>query len=311
MSYSEFESQTNSIRLLKGRPRDRNSLIETTCENGEYSVFHEDGKFRGIRLNEYLSDLELKGTKAEELFKVLLDANQIPFLYIGQGPVGIERSVVFKEKIQSRRPDFLVNIPDMGMLFFDVKCRRKIGFPSSKETYFHLFRREMQGLINLHQQLLVPVWIAFIDESSVANATAGAGDTKFYLVPISSITKYYNSLSQKLSERELALINCVRIPDQILYSIDSKFGFRIGLGSLKDEIVDHFVICNKGLVRRIEDEVKNYIRSNQVLKSVLPDVISKIIPFAFRPEIVQVVEVLIEEKVIDYQPKQKLRLIGE
>lgn len=310
MAFIDFDPKTNSIRLVKGIVKHENEFSEIRAKGGAYSFYKDNDEFKGIKLNDYLSDLELKGAKAENLFKSLLDENMVPFLYIGQGPLGLERSSVLKDNMKSKRPDFLVNLPDMGILFFDVKCRQKKGFPTSSRTYFQLFKSEIISLINLHEQLLVPVWIAFIDEFIVSDD--GTTKPEFYLMPISLMKKFYDQLNENLTEREKEMLTSIRIPDELLYEVKEKFAFKVGITNIDTELAKNFARNYKGLIRRIEDKIKDCIRTNTVLKSNLSQtIIKETSKFAFRNEVEAILTKLINEKVIEYEPKRPLSLMGE
>ena len=311
MAYTEFDASENSIKVLKGIISKHDfPFTETIEQGGLFSIFKENEIFKGIKLNDYLSHLELKGVKAEKLFKDLLEKNDVPCLYIGQGPHGVEKSNVLKDKMKSRRPDFLVNLPDMGILFFDVKCRLRKGFPSNPKTYFQLFRTEIDGLINLHERLLVPVWIAFIDESCVSDEKNML--TEFFLTPISSIKKYYDSLKSNLTERENKLITSIRIPDELLYSVKDTFTFKVGMSNVNEELAINFAKSYKGLLRRIEDKIKECIRNQKVLKTQLSQtIIEETRQYAFKAEVDLILKTLIEEKVIEYEAYKPLALQGE
>lgn len=310
MAYINFDPKSNSIRLVKGIVKNDIELIEVETPDRNYSIFKEKEEFKGIKLNNYLSELELKGTKAENLFKSLMDENDVPFLYIGQGPLGLERSNVLKDKMKSKRPDFLVNLPAMGILFFDVKCRQKKGFPTSSKTYFQLFKNEIIGLINLHEQLLVPVWIAFIDEYIISDDTSTRPE--FYLIPISLLKKYFDQLKENLTERENDMLTSIRIPDELMYEVKDKFAFKVGVSNINEELAISFAKSYKGLIRRIEDKIKECIRSNSVLKTNLSQAIIKdTSKFAFRNEVETILQKLIHEKVIEYEPYKPLTLLGE
>lgn len=310
MAYIDFDPNTNSIKLVKGLAKRDHDMTEISANNGDYSILKEKESFKGIKINEYLSDLELKGAKAENLFKLLLDENEFPFLYIGQGPLGFERSNVLKDKINSRRPDFLVNLPDMGILFFDVKCRQKKGFPSSTHSYFHLFKTEIIGLINLHEQLLVPVWIAFIDEATISDDKTS--NPQFSLVPISLLKKYYDQLKVNLSERENEMLTCVRIPDELLNEMNEKFTFKVGVSTINPDLAKIFAKNYKGLIRRVEDKIKECIRKSPILKTNVSQKINdEISKFAFRNEVESILIQLINEKVIEYEARRPLSLSGE
>lgn len=60
-----------------------------------------------------------KGVKAESDFRVWLDASALPHLYVEQSPVTVPEPLRGKIK----RPDYLVGIPGVGLVAFDVKAK--------------------------------------------------------------------------------------------------------------------------------------------------------------------------------------------
>jgi hypothetical protein len=308
MAYIDFDHQHNTLKAIRGIISYDTRLEEKVDPLG-FSTYTEQGQLKGICLPDYLSDLELKGIKAENYFKELLDNNNIPYLYIGQGPIGIERSLVLKDKMKSKRPDFLVNLPDIGILFYDVKCRKKQGFPNSSRKYFQVFKTEIEGLINLHEQLLVPVWVAFIDESIVSADTT---EPEFYLAPISLIKRYITLLKSNLGDREFKIITSIRLPDELFNEIKGIFSFKVGISIVKEETAKSFANSYKGLIRRIEDKIKDRIRKSSVLKTHLAhSIIDETKDFAFKAEVEIIIKQLIDEKIIIYEPNKPLTLQGE
>jgi hypothetical protein len=312
MAFIEFDSKNNSIKVIRGIVTPTTEFIEIDSKGNNYSIFknQETKDFTGVKLNSYMSPLELKGYKAETVFKLMLEQNNVPFLYVGQGPLGIEKSNILKDKMNSKRPDFLVNLPDIGTLFFDVKCRQKKGFPNNKKTYFQLFDSEINTLINLHEQLLVPVWIAFVDESKFKNGIMQ--ESQFFIVPISTIKKYYDRLKLNLDQKEIKMLTSIRIPDEFLFEINTSFNFKVGISIVDEELIKEFAMKYKGLIRKIEDQIKNCIRTKNVLKSNLTQtLINETGSFAFKNEVDKILQSLIEEKVVVYEPKKPLSLLGE
>lgn len=138
MSYIDFDYNKNSILVCKGDSRNRPKISKSNS-HVNYDVYDFENNFNGIEIFDFLSESEQDGLKGELKFKELLEKNHIPYLYIGQGPFGIERSGILIEKTKSKRADFLVNIQDMGTILFDVKCRNKIKFHNNEESYFSIY----------------------------------------------------------------------------------------------------------------------------------------------------------------------------
>ena len=117
MSYLDYNNKTNSLFVGKGSASKRKHL-EIIDQNTNYTEFKLEDEFGGIELSDFLTPFEKDGVNGELRFKELLDRNNVPYLYVGQGPFGIERSGILIDKTESKRPDFLVNIKDMGNIAF-------------------------------------------------------------------------------------------------------------------------------------------------------------------------------------------------
>lgn len=60
-----------------------------------------------------------RGAKAERLFAQWLDASVLPHLYVEQSPMTVPAPL----RGEIKRPDYLVGIPGVGMVAFDVKSK--------------------------------------------------------------------------------------------------------------------------------------------------------------------------------------------
>ena len=310
MSLINFDSNLNKLTIIKGSVQSLSEIINKSESNTPYFILKENNEFKGVEINDYLMTPEWKGVKAENLFKKLLDDNKIPYLYIGQSPVGIDRSTILKKELNSIRPDYLVNFPDMGNLFIDIKCRKKKGFPNSSKSYFQLFKDEINLLINTFDLLRIPIWIVFVDESSLFNETSDK--TEYNLIPVSLLKKYLHSLKKHLSNREYSMLTCVRIPDELLHQVENKLLLNIGITDPDETLVIKIVECYKGLNRIIEDKVRESIRKTPVLKTNLAQTLyNETSKFAFKAEVESIIDILIKEKVIKYKAYEPLSLQGE
>lgn len=308
MSYIDFDYTKNSILICKGDSRNRNK-IELKNTFNEFSEFTFENEFNGIEINNFLSSLEQDGLNGELKFKELLEENNIPYLYIGQGPFGIERSGILIDKTKSKRADFLVNIKDMGTILFDAKCRKRIGFHSSDEKYYYLYVSELEALNNLQNSILMPVWLAFTDRETINNEKKPI----FYFVSISTLMKFWGGIFDYFkNEEEFREITVLRIPNELLTKIESKIIFEVGYQNVDEELLKEFAKKNIGLNRIIKDKIKEKIRKKECHKSkIANELYFENINYCFQNEINFHVEKLIKEDVIDYKPKQFLKLVGE
>lgn len=308
MSYLDFDYEENSILVCKGDAKYKRKILLNN-EFKEYSKYTLDGEFVGLKVNNFLSDLEQDGLKGELRFKELLEKNNMPYLYIGQGPLGIERSGILIEKTKSKRADFLVNIQDMGTILFDAKCRNKIGFHNTDEKYFSLFTSELEALHNLQKSILMPVWLAFTERESI-NKTE---NPIFHFISISTIVKYWSGLLNFINNKDdYDDIKVIRIPNSLFTRINDKIIFEVGYTNIEDKILNKYAKKYIGFNRVIKDKIKDVIRNRNCYKSnVYTELRKNSIDFCYFYEVNNYIDNMIEKKIIDYKPKQYLKLIGE
>lgn len=303
MSYIYFNDKENSILVCKGKSWDKKD-VEKKESHKNYEVFYLNDNFEGVKISNFLSPLEQDGLKAELRFKELLEINKIPYLYIGQGPFGIERSGILIDETKSKRADFLVNLKDMGTILFDVKSRNKISFHNNEEKFFPLFVSELNALYNLQNSILMPVWVAFIDKNHIKNKSI------FYFVSISSLMNFLEGMANySIDTKEIIVL---RIPDELLTRIDERIIFEVGHQNVNEQLLEKFAKRNIGLNRVIKDKIKEGIRNKKCFKSKIYENIKYLnINFCFKQEVNYHLNEMINLKVVEYQKKEVLRLSGE
>ncbi len=308
MSYINYKSEENSIYVCKGHSKSFDKLIQHQNEN-EFSILRNEEKFSGIKINNFLSEREFNGLRGEEKFKQLLENNNVPFLYIGQGPFGIERSGVLLEQVNSKRADFIVNIPDMGTLLFDVKCRTKISFKKNGDKYFSLSVRELEALNNLQELILMPVWLAFYEREKIKQNQSDV----FYFIPISLIHKFYGGLFNYYNnENDFKDITVLRIPNELFTTVKEKIIFEVGYSKIEDDLLKEFAIKNIGFNRKLKDRIKDIIRKKDCYKSHLSKIISQDSSEFITPNEINIcIQQMIDNGVILYEKRKKLKLFGE
>ncbi|WP_434981423.1 hypothetical protein [Daejeonia sp. YH14] len=306
MSYIDFDHNTNSILICKGDAKKRKQIIKSNSTN-DFNTFVYENKFVAVEIIDFLSPFEQDGIKGELQFKQLLEKNDIPYLYIGQGPFGIERSGVLLDKMKSKRADYLVNIKDMGTILFDVKCRNKISFHTKKEKLFSIFISELKALKNLQDSILMPVWLAFIERKSVDTTP------KFHFISISSLSKFWFGLSNYYTDaNKYNEITVLRIPNELFTKIDEKIVFEVGYKSIDKKILNNHAKLNIGLNRFLKDKIKETIRNKSCFKSkIFEELQSADIDFCYASEVNLCLENMIRSKVIEFTPKMPLKLFGE
>jgi hypothetical protein len=216
----------------------------------------------GVDIQKFFSNVEKKGRKAEQLFKQCIDKHDIPSLYIGQGLNGIEQLVLSGNDDKVKRPDFLVALPNFGHVFFDVKCRKKLGFKNDKNRWFYLDEIDFERLYNLQLKLMMPVWVAFGDADAVYKNKA-----EFYVAPIKILHNYYQALVEKIGNNIRATIAHFFIPNELLCPMtEDNFSIRLISESFISSIVKYYADLHHRRIRFIFEEVYPLIKHNSLLK---------------------------------------------
>lgn len=298
MSYLKYNCDENSLVIHKGFTQFKKKDDDEKKENESYLVSNE---FTSIKIDEFLSKNELVGFNGELKFKELLDSNNVPYLYIGQGAYGIEKSKILFDHTHSKRPDFLLNIKDLGAILFDVKCRAKIKTFDSEESFFSLFVSEIKALVELQKSILIPVWLAFIERDENFNLKKN-----FNFISISKLGKFLELILQNTSNW---MINVLRIPNQLFKKIDKKISFDVGHSSISSKILETSTLMHLELEKKLKDQVIAFIKNNKCYKSNISTAItSKGIKIYYKLEIDICVNALIKEKVILYSKYKYLSL---
>ena len=131
---------------------------------------------------------------AEEKFKEWLDKNNIPYWYIDQSLDSFSESL---RDYFLKRPDFVILIPNIGLIFIDVKNKEQL----EKYDKFTLNAEEVDNYLKVQNIFNIRTWFAISHEkyhyrtwfwiaaSDVTNAgfvfeAKDRNKGKFYSVPI-------------------------------------------------------------------------------------------------------------------------------
>ena len=153
----------------------------------------------------------------------------------------------------------------------------------------------------------MPVWLAFMNRADI--------DSKkitFDFIPISSLQKFWGGLFDfYVNKQDFEDIKILRIPNELLTSIDSKIIFEVGYTKIDDQLLSEFANKNIGLNRVIKDKIKEVIRKKDCFKSHISNEITRNEKYVHPFEVGACLKSLINENVIEYKPKHKLKLLGE
>ncbi len=309
MAYINYDPESNYFDVIRGIFNSNRDLREEVG-TADISFLHEGKDITGVRIRNIFEKNEVLGAKGEEYVKSFMEKNGVPCLYVGQGPTGIQKSEILKNDLQAHRPDFLIHLPDLGTLFFDVKCRKRRAFNEKGETCFYLFKNEMESLIKLHFNLFIPVWVAFLDSNSMNRDDARP---TMHLICASHLDIFWTEMKKHLTGREAQSLGVIRLPSVLFQEIKDKLEFKIGIQKIPAELVGRYAELHRGMVRRIEDEVRSYIRKNPVLKSGIARkmLTSLRLPFLSDADVNAAVNAMIQNNIIRHEIGKNLNLSGE
>jgi len=119
---------------------------------------------------------------AEAKFKEWLDGNNIPYWYIQQDIDSFSNAL---KRYMSKRPDFIILIPNVGFVLTDVEYK----VPARKYNQFQINAKETYQYINLQKYFNLQVWYVFSNSDQHFNI--------WYWIPVSTV------LEKKVYPKEL------------------------------------------------------------------------------------------------------------
>ncbi|PID29465.1 MAG: hypothetical protein CR982_02585 [Candidatus Cloacimonadota bacterium] len=214
-------SRDNFFEVYKGfhKSRYNDRLSSVRMENSNIEILSDRRGVVGVRFNNFYEKIEIASYFAENEFKSILDAQKISSVYIGNTIQISEKDENFNLDINSSRPDFLLNHPDLGNILIDVKCRKSFikELEEGKEAklFFTITKDELADLSSFQKSMGIPIWIAFKDLNSFDFKSKKFSKNGFYLVPLRKLiyfSKAINSFGAKYSK----LYYTYKIPIDIL-----------------------------------------------------------------------------------------------
>jgi len=91
------------------------------------------------------SERRAQGAAAEDRFRVWLDRCILPHMYVEQSPLTVPKGL----KGEIKRPDFLVGIPTIGTLAFDVKAKTVYDNSIIIDAYEHRTFQNFETFFNM------------------------------------------------------------------------------------------------------------------------------------------------------------------
>jgi hypothetical protein len=111
---------------------------------------------------------------AEVEFKKWLDKNNIPYWYIDQTIESFSPSL---RKFMSKRPDFMILLPNFGLIFVDIKDKSQ----ADKYDKFFLFAEEVDNYVGMQRIFNIPIWFVISHEKYHYKT--------WFWIPVSDVTR--------------------------------------------------------------------------------------------------------------------------
>jgi hypothetical protein len=152
---------------------------------------------------------ESLGPKGEKAFSDLCNKFDCEFLHIRQG---LDERSSKMWRTGQKRPDFLVNIPDITSLFVDVKVRERktAGIQSKKLASIKAFSVDFSDFVKMKQmenRIRISTWYAFFEMRGESDLF----DSPAYLTPLSRVEKQLPDLIRSKMIAGEDVINWPRI----------------------------------------------------------------------------------------------------
>jgi hypothetical protein len=134
-----------------------------------------------------------------------------------------------------------------------------------------------------------------------------------HLICASQLDVFWREMKKHLSESEAQALGVIRIPMALFQEVKDKLEFQIGIQRIPEELIVRYAELHRGMIRRVQDEVRVFIRKNQVLKTALPRkmLTSEKLPFLMDADVKAALNTMIQDKVVRFEDQKPLSLVGE
>jgi hypothetical protein len=135
------------------------------------------------------NNLEYDGHDGEIVFRELCDGWMCEYLFIDQG-LATFASEMWRNK--EKRPDFLLNIPDVAPILIDVKTHKMRWAIRPGIDGFGVNHDQFVMMQTFERSVRLAVWYAFIEKKDGIPVTG-----KAYTIPLSRIAEHFRNKSPK------------------------------------------------------------------------------------------------------------------
>lgn len=270
-------SKENYLEIYEGfhKSKFKDEMEYIPVKNSEYDLIKDKKKITGVKLKNFFETIELASYHAENEMKRILERRQYKSLYTGSFLQISEQRQGFYLNIGNSRPDFLVKIPSIGKVFIDVKCRKLYEVEVAEEETFKFFSLntdEIFELSEIQKDMDIPVWIAIKDFANYKSENNRFPDNKFYIAPVSLISKYVKRLNSKFGKKS-GMFYSYKIPAALFTCTNTISSLDFDRKIIRDE-----VNMSIDLMLRSFDEIKKVIldvvSKEKTYKTYLPYILS-------------------------------------
>ena len=282
-------SKENYFEVYKGFHKSRfaGELERIPVKDSNLEMLKSRKKIIGARFKNFYEKIEIASYYAENELKKILERNKFFSIYLGMHFELDEKDKSFYLNIGNTRPDFLVNLPGIGNVFVDVKCRKLLTFQQDAKTEdkkdsegedeafklcFNINKDEVHQLLQIEQKLNIPVWLAFKDYNCFDYLKKEYSDHDFYLIPVSDVSEYIERLDSAL-KRYSKLFYSYRIPIDVLTKTAKLSSIRFHT-DFDTDLIKKMAEISISSLSKIKKEILDLVSTEKVYKTYLPYILS-------------------------------------
>jgi hypothetical protein len=272
-------SKENTIEIYQGFHRSKfyDDMKHEKVKDSDITLLTGRKKIEGIKISSFFETTEIASFIAENDLRKIFERKQYKCVYTGNFIQMSDRSPDFYLNIGKTRPDFLVKVPNIGMIFIDVKCRKlyEIG-GDYKAEYFNLNKEEVNELLSVQNDMDIPVWIAVKDFGKFSASKKAFSEPDFYFISLTVLNSFIKKMNSKNGSKS-GLFYSYKVPvglfrkdnKLLTFSFDDKFD---------KETVDMYSDMMLNSVDEIKEAIIKAVGSEEFYKTYLPYVLSGYYP---------------------------------
>lgn len=314
-------SKENTFEIFQGfsNKRQKKNYRYTPLEKSGVDIVNDKyGKIVGVRFRDYFENVEIASYYAENEFRKVLEKAKIPSIYTGMFLEIGEEATGFYYDAGSRRPDFLVSIPDVGTVFVDVKVRKLLN--GGDTSFFTLSREDIENLYFVQKSISLPVWVVLKDINEFDSVKKVYKNKKFYYTTARVLYAYIkriDSIISRISKNsEFKRFYIYKIPVS-LFEENENFEQITFMKKVSDEELEKMARYHLENVKEIRNSIIELVANNKVYKTQVVKILSgkekldgfdKICSGNVSFEINQVLKDMIDRKEIIHKDKSPIEL---